>query len=103
MGMIKVSINSAAVTDNYLSSEIPRRRLTPADKAIILKAGDIPIKHCRELKKTGINSIKLKPIRDLIDAFSSNPSNPNHADTLWAARWIIKKKYKVFSHAKWNG
>ena len=28
MGMIKVSTISAAVTDNYLSSEIPRRRLS---------------------------------------------------------------------------
>ena len=58
MSMIK----SAAVTDNYLSSEIPRRRLTSADKTIILKAGDIPIKHCQDPKKTGINSTKLKPI-----------------------------------------
>ena len=45
MGMIKVSTKSAVVTDNYFSSDIPRRRLTPADKAIILKAGDILIKH----------------------------------------------------------
>ena len=83
MDIIKVSTKSAPVTDNYLSSEIPRRRLTtPADKAIILKAGDIPIKHCRNPKKTGINSIKLKPIHELIDAFPSTPSNPNHADTL---------------------
>ena len=34
MGMIKVSTKSAPVTNNYLSSEIPRRRLTPANKAI---------------------------------------------------------------------
>ena len=46
MGMVKVSAKFAAVTDNYLSSEIPWRRLTPADKATILKVGDIPIKHC---------------------------------------------------------
>ena len=46
MGMIKVSTKSPAVTDNYLSSEVPRRRLTPPDKTRILKAGDIPIKHC---------------------------------------------------------
>ena len=46
MGMVKVSAKFAAVTDSYLSSEIPWRRLTPADKATILKAGDIPIKHC---------------------------------------------------------
>ena len=103
MGMIKVSTKSAAVTDNCLGSEIPWRRLTPADKAIILKAGDIPIKHCRDPKKTGINSIKLETIHELIDAFCSTPSNPNHADTLWAAGWIIKKKDKVFSHANWNG
>ena len=45
MSMIKVSTKSAVVTDNYFSSDIPRRRLTPADKAIILKAGDILIKH----------------------------------------------------------
>ena len=35
-----------------------------------------------------INSIKFKP---------------NHADKLWAAGWIIKKKHKVFSHTNWNG
>ena len=34
MCMIKVSTKSAPVTNNYLSLEIPRRRLTPADKAI---------------------------------------------------------------------
>ena len=62
MSMIKVSTKSAAFTDNYLSSEIPRRRLTSADKAIILKAGDIPIKHCQDPKKTDIKSTKLKPI-----------------------------------------
>ena len=102
MGMIKVSTKSAAVTDSYLSSELPRRRLTPAEKAIILKAGDSPIKHYRDPKKTGINSIKLQPIHKLIDTFSSTPSNPNHADTLWAAGWIIKKKDKIFLHANWN-
>ena len=101
--MIRVNTKSFAVTDNYLSSEIPRRRTIPADKAIILKAGDIPIRHCRDFKKTGINSIKLKPIHEMIDAFSSTLSNPNHADTLWTAGWIIKKKDKVFSHANWNG
>ena len=36
MGMIKVSTKSAAATNNYLSSEKPQRRLTPADRAIIL-------------------------------------------------------------------
>ena len=67
-----------------------------------MKAGDIPIKHRRDPKKTGINSIKFKPIHELIEAFSSTPSNPNHADTLWAAGWIIKKKNKIFSHTNWN-
>ena len=51
MGMVKVSAKFAAATDSYLSSEIPWRRLTPADKATILKAGDIPIKHCWDSKK----------------------------------------------------
>ena len=46
MGMVKVSAKFAAVTDNNLSSEISWRRLTPVDKATILKAGDISIKHC---------------------------------------------------------
>ena len=69
MGMIKASTKSAAVTDNYLSLEIPRRRLKPADKAIILKTGDISIRHCQDPKKTGINSIKLKPIHELMDDF----------------------------------
>ena len=54
MGMIKVSTKSAAVTDKYLSSEIPRRSPTPADKAIILKAGDIPIKHWRDPRKLAL-------------------------------------------------
>ena len=85
MDVIKVNTKSATVTYKYLSLEIPRRRLTPVEKAIILKAGDIPIKSCRDPKKTGINSIKLKPIHELIDTFSSIPSNLNHADTLWAA------------------
>ena len=49
-----------------------------------------------------INSIKFKPIHELIDAFSSTHSNPNHADKLWAAGGIIKKKDKVFSHTNWN-
>ena len=69
MGMIKASTKSAAVTDNYLSLEIPRRRLKPADKAIILKTRDISIKHCRDPKKTGINPIKIKPIYELIGVF----------------------------------
>ena len=43
-----------------------------------------------------INSIKFKPIHELIDTFSSTPSNPNHAGG------IIKKKDKVFSHTNWN-
>ena len=103
MGMIKVSTISASVTDNYLSSMIPPRRRTPAGKAITLKSGDIPIRHCRDPKKTFINSIKLKSIHEIIDTFSSTPLNPNHADTLWAAGWIIKKNDKVFSHANWNG
>ena len=55
-----VSVNGSTFTNNYLTSEIPRRRLTAAVKAVILKAGDIPIKHCRDPKKTGINSIKLE-------------------------------------------
>ena len=67
-----------------------------------MKAGDIPIKHRRDPKKTGINAIKFKPIHELIEAFSSTPSNPNHADTLWAAGCIIKKKDKMFSHTNWN-
>ena len=103
MGMIKVSTISASVTDNYLSSMIPPRRRTPAGKAITLKSGDIPIRHCRDPKKTFINSIKLKSIHEIINTFSSTPLNPNHADTLWAAGWIIKKSDKVFSHANWNG
>ena len=103
MGMIKVTTKSAAVTDEYLSSEIPRLRLTTKDKAKILKAGDIPIKHCRDQKKTGINSIKLKPLNELINSVSSTPSNPSTADTVWAAGWIVKKKNKGFSHANWNG
>ena len=85
MDVIKVNTKSATVTYKYLSLEIPRRRLTPVEKAIILKAGDIPIKSCPDPKKTSINSIKLKPIHELIDTFSSTPSNLNHADTLWAA------------------
>ena len=46
MDMIKVNTKSAAATCKYLSLEIPRRRLTPVEKTIILKAGDIPIKRC---------------------------------------------------------
>ena len=103
MGMIKVTTKSAAVTDEYLSSEIPRLRLTTKDIAKILKAGDIPIKHCRDQKKTGINSIKLKPLNELINSVPSTPSNPSTADTVWAAGWIVKKKNKGFSHANWNG
>ena len=39
MGMIKVCTKSVAVASSYLSWEIPRRKLIPVDKAIILKAG----------------------------------------------------------------
>ena len=56
MGMIKIVNQSVALTDNYMNMKIPRLKLTAKEKAKILKAGDIPIQHCKDPKKSGINS-----------------------------------------------
>ena len=103
MGMIKVIPRNEAVTNDYLTSTVPRLRITSKDKAKILKAGDIPIKPCRDPKNSGINSVTLKPLTELVTSVSCTPAVLNPADAIWTAGWIIKVQDGTFSHANWNG
>ena len=91
MGMIKIAPQQTAITSDYLSSEIPRLRLTPKEKAETLKAGDIAIKPCCDPKKSGIDSVRFTPLTMLIESVSSTPLNVNHDDIIWAAGRIVKK------------
>ena len=93
MGMIKIVNQSVALTDNYMNMKLPRLKLTAKEKAKILKAGDIPIQHCKDPKKSGINSITFIPL-----IYTSNS-----AEDMWLAGWILKKKDGTFLHSNWNG
>jgi len=60
MGMIKVSPEQPEKLS--MNQTTPRVFLKPEEKAIILKAGDIPIQTCCNPKKTGLNKVKFMPI-----------------------------------------
>ena len=103
MGMIKIVNQSVALTDNYMNMKIPRLKLTAKEKAKILKAGDIPIQHCKDPKKSDINSITFIPLEQLVELNSCSPSTSNSAEDMWLAGWILKKKDGTFLHSHWNG
>ena len=101
MGWIKVG--PRRINNENLNHQVPRIRLSPSEKAKILKAGDIPIKHCADPKKTGIDTMKFQPLDELIASVSATPANPHPLDAIWTAGWIIKKNNRLFPHANWNG
>ena len=57
MGMIKVKSKFSSMADEYLNSKLSRLRLKPSGWTKILRNGDIPIKLCSDLKKSGIDPI----------------------------------------------
>ena len=75
--MIKVNSKSFSITDEYLNSKLSRLRLKPSDRAKILRAGDIPIKLCSDPKKSGIDSIKLESLSNLLHNFASTSGELN--------------------------
>ena len=103
MGMIKVNSKSSSMTDKYVNSKLSQLRLKPSDRAKILRAGNIPVKLCRDPRKSGIESIKVEPLTDLLHDFAPTTAELNPADIIGAAGWIIKKSNDKFSHANWNG
>ena len=52
--------------------------------------------------KSGIESIKFEPLRDLLHDFAPNTVKLKPVSFIWAAGWIIKKSDDKFSHANWN-
>ena len=77
--------------------------MKPSNRAKIWRAGDIPIKLYSDPKKSGIDSIKFEPLRDLLHDFVPAPAERNPADIIWSAGWVTKKSDDKFSHASWNG
>ena len=77
--------------------------MKPSDCAKILRAGDIPIKLCGDLKKSDSDSIKFEPLSDFLRGFVPTPAELYPANIIWAAGSIIKKSDDKFSHANWNG
>ena len=101
MGWIKVGPRKT--NNDELNYQVPRCRLSPTEKAKVLKAGDIPIKHCPDPKKSGIESMVFQPLEKLTENFSSIPARPDPLDGVWSAGWIMKKKDERVSHSNWNG
>ena len=77
--------------------------MKPSDRAKILRAGDILIKLSSDPKKSGMDSIRFKPLDDSLHDFLPTPAELNPVDIVWAAGWITKKSDDKFSHANWNG
>ena len=55
-----------------------------------MKTGDISISQCRDPKKSGINTVRPKPITDLAVSVSGIPAELNFEDFVWKAGWIVK-------------
>ena len=83
--MIKVNSKSSSMTDEYLNSKLSRLRLRPLDRAKILRAGDALFKLCSDPKKSGIGSIKFKPLNDVLHDFAPTPAEMNLADIIWVS------------------
>ena len=103
MGLIKIFKYSSLITDSFLNKSITRQRLSPVEKAMVLKAGDIALRKCPDPRKSGINSSKLIPMTELIQSVSCVPAELGNNDMIWAAGWIVKNHYPEFQHVNWNG
>lgn len=81
---------------------IPRTKLTQADKAALLKLGQVNIETFIDEPSKGIAAQVFKPLQELKEKFSPGGKMipPSSGDILWLLGWLDPE---LENHPNWNG
>ena len=86
-----------------LDACVERRKVTPAEKASILKAGEVKVRPCADPKKEGVNQYSFIPMEELTRKFDGKLLATSPGDTLFNVGWVLQDGDETFKHSNWKG